>query len=208
MIPVAFLSLSVHEFCHGYASFKLGDPTARNLGRLTLNPIKHIDVFGFICMVLFRFGWAKPVPVNARYYKNPKRDMAITAAAGPISNLILAFIGVLGLEFAHLWFVSSLGSSAEAVAYTVREFFVLLAQLNVCLAIFNLIPVPPLDGSRILYVFLPTKIYFGVMKYERVIMVVMLVMLYLGFFDATLGFLASKILGGMIRLVELIPIFS
>ena len=208
MIPAALLSLSLHEFCHGYASYKLGDPTARNLGRLTLNPLKHIDIFGFICMVIFKFGWAKPVPVNARYYKNPRRDMAITAAAGPISNLLLGFIGVIGYECAYLWYKAAFGSESEFVAYTTVTFFILFAQLNVSLAIFNLIPVPPLDGSRILYVFLPTKVYFGIMKYEWIIMIAMMALLYIGVFDATIGFLSSKVLGAMVDLVELIPIFK
>ena len=91
-LPIVLLSLSVHETAHGYAAMKLGDPTARNLGRLTLNPAKHIDPIGFICMVLFGFGWAKPVPINTRYFKNPKRDMALTGLAGPVSNLLLALL--------------------------------------------------------------------------------------------------------------------
>ena len=94
-IPGVLLALSVHECAHGWVSYKLGDPTARNLGRLTLNPLKHIDILGLICMVLLRFGWAKPVPVNARYYKKPRRDMALVAAAGPVSNLIMCIIGML-----------------------------------------------------------------------------------------------------------------
>ena len=94
-IPGVLLALSVHECAHGWMSYKLGDPTARNFGRLTINPIKHIDPIGFICMILFRFGWAKPVPVNARYYKKPRRDMALVAAAGPISNLIMCIIGII-----------------------------------------------------------------------------------------------------------------
>ena len=102
MIPVVILSLSVHESAHGYVSYKLGDPTARNLGRITLNPLKHFDLIGFICMLFFRVGWAKPVPVNARYYKNPRKGMALTAAAGPLSNLLLAVIGVLCSEITNL----------------------------------------------------------------------------------------------------------
>lgn len=101
-IPGVLLALSVHECAHGYVSYKLGDPTAKNLGRLTLNPIKHIDILGLICMVFFRFGWAKPVPVNARYYKKPRRDMALVAAAGPISNLLMSFIGLFLLYLSYL----------------------------------------------------------------------------------------------------------
>ena len=164
MIPIAIISLSVHESAHGYASHLLGDPTARNLGRITMNPLKHFDVIGFICMVLFRVGWAKPVPVNARYYKNPRVGMALTAAAGPISNLLLALIGVIGSE--STWLVMR-NMSAEAPAFmvvaTVFNFFYLFSLCNISLAVFNLIPVPPFDGSRILYVFLPPKYYFGIM---------------------------------------------
>ncbi len=208
MIPVAILSLSVHESAHGYVSYKQGDPTARNLGRITLNPLKHFDILGFICMVFFRVGWAKPVPVNARYYKNPRKGMAITAAAGPVSNLILAFIGVIGYEFSRLWLasfteVSTLGN----IAYTICCFFNLLAWCNISLAIFNLIPVPPFDGSRILYVFLPPKYYFGIMKYEQIIMIAMLVLFYIGVFDTPLTFLTNAVYGGMTGIVELIPIF-
>ena len=207
MIPIAMIALSVHESAHGYVSFKLGDPTARNLGRITLNPLKHFDILGFICMVLFGVGWAKPVPVNARYYKNPRRDMAITAAAGPLSNLILGFIGVICFEFSFLWLKASIGGNLFNVAYTVYTFFYLFAWRNISLAIFNLIPIPPFDGSRILYVFLPPKLYFGIMKYEQFIMIGMLVLFYIGIFDVPLRFLTNGIFDGMAYIVELIPIF-
>ena len=202
------ISLSVHESAHGYASYLLGDPTARNLGRITMNPLKHFDVLGFICMVLFRVGWAKPVPVNARYYKNPRAGMAITAAAGPISNLLLALIGVFGSETTWLFMRNmSEGNPAFTVAATVFNFFYLLSLCNISLAVFNLIPVPPFDGSRILYVFLPPKQYFGLMKYERYIMIAVLVLFYIGVFDLPLSFATNAIFDGMVKLVELIPIF-
>lgn len=208
MIPIAIISLSVHESAHGYASYLLGDPTARNLGRITMNPLKHFDVIGFICMVLFRVGWAKPVPVNARYYKNPRVGMALTAAAGPISNLLLALIGVIGSE--STWLVMR-NMSAEAPAFmvvaTVFNFFYLFSLCNISLAVFNLIPVPPFDGSRILYVFLPPKYYFGIMKYERYIMIAVLVLFYLNIFDLPLSLATNAIFDGMVKLVELIPIF-
>lgn len=208
MIPIAIISLSVHESAHGYASYLLGDPTARNLGRITMNPLKHFDVIGFICMVLFRVGWAKPVPVNARYYKNPRVGMALTAAAGPISNLLLALIGVIGSE--STWLVMR-NMSAESpvfmVVATVFNFFYLFSLCNISLAVFNLIPVPPFDGSRILYVFLPPKYYFGIMKYERYIMIAVLVLFYLNVFDLPLSLATNAIFDGMVKLVELIPIF-
>jgi len=208
MMPIALISLSVHESAHGYVSYKLGDPTARNLGRITLNPFKHFDLLGFICMVIARVGWAKPVPVNARYYKNPRVGMALTAAAGPVSNLLLAFIGVFGSECAFLWLLATdVESQIFIVAITVYNFFMLFALCNISLAIFNLIPIPPFDGSRILYVFLPPKYYFGIMKYERYIMIAILVLFCIGVFDAPLSIAVNGVFNGMVKLVELIPIF-
>ncbi len=208
MVPIALLSLSVHESAHGYVSYKLGDPTARNLGRITLNPLKHFDVFGFICMVVARVGWAKPVPVNPRYYKNPRVGMALTAAAGPAANLLLAFFGVFGAELSYRLVLNlTLGGGDATLAITVFNFFYYLAISNISLAVFNLIPVPPFDGSRIVYVFLPPKYYFGIMKYERYIMLAMLVLVYIGIFDGPLGFVMEGIYNGIAWLINLLPIF-
>lgn len=206
-VPAALISIAVHESAHGYVSYKQGDPTARNLGRITLNPLKHFDIMGFICMVLFRVGWAKPVPVNPRYYKNPRRGMAITAAAGPVSNIIMAFIGVIGYELVGLISFPEM-NTAYYICVTIYMFFQVFASLNVFLAIFNLIPIPPFDGSRIAYIFMPPKAYFGIMKYERFIMLGMVVLLWLGILDGPLDFLSGALLGGMEWLVELIPIFK
>ena len=208
MIPIAIISLSVHESAHGYVSYLLGDPTARNLGRITLNPLKHFDVLGFVCMALFRVGWAKPVPVNARSDNNPRRGMALTAAAGPLSNLLLALIGIFACETSWLFMRGmSEGTSMLAVLSTVFNFCYLLSLCNISLAVFNLIPVPPFDGSRILYVFLPPKQYFGIMRYERYIMLAVLVLFAIGAFDIPLSLATDAIFSGMVRLVELIPIF-
>ena len=208
MIPIAIISLSVHESAHGYASYLLGDPTARNLGRITLNPFKHFDLLGFVCMALFRVGWAKPVPVNARYYKNPRVGMAITAAAGPLSNLLLALIGIIGSETAWLFMKNMSGDGAVYFALaTAFNFCYLLSLCNISLAVFNLMPVPPFDGSRILYVFLPPKYYFGIMRYERYIMLGMLALFYIGVFDKPLNIIVNGIFNGMVSIIELIPIF-
>ena len=194
-LPIVFLSLSVHETAHGYVAYKLGDPTARNLGRLTLNPIKHLDLFGTLCMVLFGFGWAKPVPINTRYFKKPKRDMALTGMAGPVSNLLLAvgFALVLKLVIYIFNFVPETAFTADLLYWT-WVFLSLGVQLNVTLMVFNLLPIPPLDGSRLLFAFLPTKAYFKMMQYERYIYIVFLVLLAIGVLDAPISFLSDLVL--------------
>ncbi len=173
----ALLCLTVHEFCHGLVADKLGDPTARSLGRLSLNPIKHLDLFGTLSMILFRFGWAKPVPVNTRYFKKPKRDFALVALAGPLSNILMGFFTVpilLGLQnlFAPIIFSSSsevIGSVWYNFCINTIIFLTVFHVMNIGLGIFNLIPVPPFDGSRLINVILPERIYFKVMEYERYI---------------------------------------
>lgn len=175
-LPVMLMALSVHESAHGYAAYRLGDPTAHSLGRITLNPVKHFDLFGFLSMLIFHIGWAKPVPVNARYFKNPRRDFAIVGAAGPLSNICLALIHLLILRLVMIYATNTVvnGTLTEGVWMTVLALVVYLlymgVAMNIILAIFNLIPIPPFDGSRIFYAFLPPKWYFGVMKYERYIM--------------------------------------
>lgn len=165
------ISLTVHEYSHGLAAYKLGDTTARDMGRLTLNPIKHIDPIGALCLLFFHVGWAKPVPINARNFRHPKRDFAITALAGPVSNLIMAFVfsGLYLLLAATLRGVEFTSNVLYYFALYSLQLLYLFHIINTGLGIFNLIPVPPLDGSRILNVVLPPKWYFGIMKYERVI---------------------------------------
>ncbi len=178
----ALIALTVHEFSHGYAAYRLGDPTARNFGRLTLNPLKHLDPFGALCMIFFHFGWAKPIPINPRYFKNPKKGFAITALAGPLSNLILSLLSAL----AYLLLLNAfdgVGFESEftyKLAVNFLLFVYCLHTVNLGLAIFNLVPIPPLDGSRILNVILPPKTYFGIMRYERQIYFGLIGWLFLG----------------------------
>lgn len=201
IMPIILFSLSFHETAHGYVAYKCGDPTAHNLGRLSLNPLRHLDPIGFLSMLLIGYGWAKPVPVNARYFRNPKRGMAITAAAGPISNLLLgliatvlsAFLLVLSVRMQTAVHIAPILLRFVDYLYTVCY---LSAYLNFVFAFFNLIPLPPFDGSRIALLFLPQKYYFKIMRYERQIMFGLLITLfalsYAYDFSPT-GFLAQRL---------------
>lgn len=181
-IPIILLAFSVHESAHALVASWLGDSTAKNFGRITLNPAKHLDPYGTLSMLVFGIGWAKPVPINSRNMKNPKWGMAISALAGPVSNLLLGFIFVLAMSIAcksvdvsyinntfYYW------SDAPAWHLYLCEFFYYAAVLNISLAVFNMIPFPPFDGSRILYVVLPMKLYFKVMRYEQYVGIAILV---------------------------------
>ena len=178
----ALLCLTVHELCHGLTAYRLGDPTAKNAGRLTLNPLRHIDPLGLLLMLTAHVGWAKPVPVDMRHFKRPKLGMALTALAGPVSNFLLAwlFLAVSG-------FLVRLLPFSAAWHFYLTAFFVNAALLSVGLGIFNLIPVPPMDGSRILFAFFPDRIYYGILRYERYIMLAMLVLVWLGVFSGPLS---------------------
>ena len=192
---VIFLTLPIHEWAHGFVSTRLGDPTPRWQGRLTLNPMAHIDWLGAAGILLFGIGWAKPVQVNARYYKNPKWGMALVALAGPLSNIIVAFISILLYKIIEVIFVlTGVIESVYGVLFVISLFFVAIAQINVHLAVFNLIPIPPFDGSRILFTFLPQKYYFKIMQYERFIFIGILALLYTGVLDAPIAFLSEKVL--------------
>lgn len=185
----ALISITFHEVSHGYMAYRLGDNTAKNLGRLSLNPIKHIDIFGLFMLIIAGFGWAKPVPINMNNFKNPKQGMAITALAGPVSNFILAFVSLFIISILHY---ADPFESISIISTTIN-FLAILVMLNIGLGMFNLIPIPPLDGSKILYSFLPNKVYYNILQYERYGFIVLMVLLYLNVFDSFLIFFRTSI---------------
>lgn len=174
-IIIILTAIPVHETAHAYVSYLLGDPTAKEQGRLTLNPLKHFDPIGTLCLLVTGIGWAKPVPIDVRYYKNRKLGMALSALAGPVSNFIMAF---LSLVVYKIIYYASYNAASTVFDYILVVFYYMII-INIALGIFNLIPVPPFDGSRILFSILPDRWYFGIMKYERYIFVAVFLILTL-----------------------------
>ncbi|MBO5358400.1 MAG: site-2 protease family protein [Clostridia bacterium] len=191
-LVVVFLTLPIHEWAHGFAATKLGDPTPRYQGRLTLNPFAHIDYIGALCIILFGVGWAKPVQINPRNFNNPKVGMAITAFAGPAANIVVATVSLL---FANA--VATFGAGIGVAALYIYMFFVSIAQINVFLAVFNFIPVPPFDGSRILFAVLPDKYYWRVMQHERILMFAVLIIIATDILDKPLAIVSGAILNAI-----------
>ena len=193
VVPAILISLTFHEFGHAYAAYKMGDPTARNLGRMTLNPLAHIDPIGFILLVLFGFGWAKPVPVDMRNFKNPKRGMALTALAGPVSNFVLALLALLCARLVYHQY--------GALWDFIFDLLLTTAYLSVGLGLFNLIPISPLDGSKVLFVFLPDSAYEKLMRYEKYGMIALLILVWLGVGDNVLNTAIYNVYAAMINFV-------
>ena len=187
----------VHECAHAWTADRLGDPTPRRMGRISLNPIRHLDLFGTLTIFLFGVGYAKPVPVNLRYFRHPKRDFALTAVAGPASNLLMALIFLLILRFVPVPTV------AAGANYYLWLALYNAAYINVSLAVFNLIPIPPLDGSRVLTAILPDKAYNAVLRYERYSMIILIGLLFifsrLGF--SPLSYVSGAVFDAMAELV-------
>lgn len=204
-LVVLLTALPFHEFAHAWAADKLGDPTARYQGRLTLNPFKHLDLMGSLLMLVAGFGWAKPVPINPRNFKNPKTGMALSAAAGPLSNLLLAYIGMI-LWKVVLYLQYPLGSGF--LLSSLADIFQLIVLLNLGLAVFNLIPIPPLDGSRLFTVFLPPRQYFQLMQYERYIQLALFAAIFLGLLDRPLAFVQSYVFDGLDFLTGYVDILA
>jgi len=194
IIP-ALLCITVHELAHGYTAYRLGDSTAKDMGRLTLNPIKHIDPFGLLMMIIFRFGWAKPVPVNMHTFKHPKRYMAITAFAGPLSNLMLALVVVViyGLLTPLIYSINSL-----TTFLIVTELFRTTIWLSTMLAVFNLLPIPPLDGSKIFFSLLSEESYYKLMRYERFGIIILIIVLNTPVFRSTIGRFTEVLFRGFV----------
>lgn len=188
----ALICLTVHEVSHGLAAYRLGDPTAKSMGRLSLNPIRHIDPLGLVLMITAHVGWAKPVPIDPRYFQHPKRDMALTALAGPASNFLLAWVFML--IYRVLFDVLPFTSDFQVYLLV---FFLYGALLSTGLGVFNLFPIPPLDGSKILFSLFPDKVYATVLRYERYGMIAMLALVWTGVLDRPLSFLITAVLRGL-----------
>ncbi len=205
MIPVLLISLTIHEYSHGYVAYKLGDPTAKDAGRLSLNPLRHLDPVGTLMMIIARIGWAKPVPINPSYFKDPKKGTILVSIGGPLSNLLMAFIGVILFEITYVISYANIVAGETFVIYYMN-FLVLFFSVNINLAVFNLLPVPPLDGSKILSGILPTEVYFRYMQKERIIGIIfiMIVMVFPTALSRVLSFLTRPIANSMIWFGELI----
>ena len=191
-VVIILLILPLHEFAHGWMARRFGDDTAEANGRLTLNPLMHLDPLGSVLLLFTGFGWAKPVPINPARMNNPRKGIIWTSLAGPFSNLLAALLGVILLQVEFPFYAANAGS---AVLLAIHYFLSGFVTVNISLAVFNLIPIPPFDGSRIALAFLPDRIYFGIMRYERQIMfgllIVMLVLSNFGY--SPIGYVATKL---------------
>lgn len=190
-----FTAVPVHECAHALIADKLGDPTPKAQGRITLNPFAHLTLWGSLMLIVAGFGWGKPVAVDARNFKHPKRDMAITALAGPVSNLLMSYLSMViyKILISHA-VIGSMSDDAAEIASYVGVIFLMSMYLNVGLAVFNFLPLPPLDGSKIFNSVLPDKYYWKVMQYERYIMIAVIILLYSGLLDIPMTFMQNIVI--------------
>ena len=196
---VIFCILPLHEYAHGWMAERLGDHTARYAGRLTLNPLASLDPIGALFLLLLGFGWAKPVPVDTRNFKKPKRDMALTALAGPVSNLLASLVGAI-LYYVLVLILAAAGISTPLF---VQAFFSAYITINVALAVFNLLPIPPLDGSKIVGAFLSNRAMYAYYRYQNIIVLVLFLLLFSGVLSRPLAFLENWMLEGILWIAEL-----
>ncbi|WP_346917565.1 site-2 protease family protein [Clostridium sp.] len=199
LIPAILIAVSLHEFAHGYVSYKLGDPTPKATGRLSLNPLAHLDPVGTICLLFFHFGWAKPVQVNPYYYKDKKRGMALVGLAGPMMNFLIALICAFAIEV----ILKVTGGYGGDVIVFIFKLFNYTYIINIGLGVFNLIPFPPLDGAKIIGALLPEEKYFKFMKYERYGQLIIFALLMFNFLDGPLMIARKgidKIIWGIVKL--------
>ncbi len=197
VIP-ALICITLHELSHGYVAYRLGDNTAKNMGRLTLNPIKHIDIFGLVMMIAFNFGWAKPVPVDMRNFRHPKRGMAITALAGPVSNVIITCV----VLFIYGMIYAPCALSGSEYAIELRNMVYITAYLSLALAVFNIIPVPPLDGSKVLFSLMSDRSYMKLMRYERYGMIILIVLIATNILGAPLQTVTESVFNFLFAFAE------
>lgn len=188
-LVVIFLIMPFHEWAHAFTAYKFGDTSIKSRGRLTLNPLDHIDPIGALLIILIGFGWAKPVPVDDRYFKNPKVGMGITALAGPVANFVAALAG--GLILNALFKFSYSFITSNVIGSYIYMFFSYYIVLNICLAVFNLVPIPPLDGSKILFMFLPDKWVYNLYKYENVFFGILIILVWFNILP--LGFIENAL---------------
>lgn len=196
---VLFTALPVHECAHAWTAHKMGDDTAKEQGRITLNPFKHLSLWGSIMMVLIGFGWGKPVNVNPDNFKNPKKGMVLTSLAGPASNFIMALLAMICCRICYM--IAAVGISAD-IFFIISDVFLYVTLINVSLGVFNFLPIPPLDGSKIFNAVLPEKIYFTIMKYEQFIFIALIALIYSGLLDKPLAFLQNAVINVMLFLTD------